>query len=59
MFGLGGNWRCSSKVLGKLCGFTRSIKKICRVNLEEISILIWEWGEIRKINRRESRKVEK
>lgn len=44
MFDLEGNWRCSSRK-SQVCGLTRSRKKMCRVNLEEISILIQEWGK--------------
>lgn len=57
MFDLKGNWRCGSRK-SQVCGLTGSRKKMCRVNLEEISILIWEWGKSER-KTEESRKVVK
>lgn len=42
----------------QVCGLTKSRKKMCRVNLEKISILIWEWGKSKR-KTEVSRKVEK
>lgn len=45
MYDLAGSWRCSSRK-SQVCGLTRSRK--CVVNLEVISILIWEWGKSKR-----------